>query len=97
MCQNIRQRRLTSPFPRLIDPVGDKGARFLRHLPLIEEGRLFLPSESGWLAAYLDELLSFPRSRHDDQIDSTSQALDYLVADAARSTPPLRRDPERRP
>ena len=31
--------------------------------------------DAPWLAEWLDELLAFPNGRHDDQVDSTSQAL----------------------
>jgi predicted phage terminase large subunit-like protein len=41
----------------------------------IESGRVFLPNQAPWLAELEAELFSFPGSRHDDQIDSISQAL----------------------
>ncbi len=94
--QNLRDRRLTRPLPRLNRPNTDKVARLLRHLPLIEDGRLHLPTDAPWLANYEAELLGFPVGRHDDQVDSTTQALDYLVQDAARSSPGVRRDVQRR-
>ena len=31
-----------------------------------------------WLAAYLHELTTFPNGKRDDQVDSTSQALDWI-------------------
>ena len=31
-----------------------------------------------WLPEYLHELATFPKSKHDDQTDSTSQALDWV-------------------
>ena len=94
--QNLRDRRLTRPLPRLNRPNADKLARLLRHLPLIEDGRLLLPADAPWLADYEAELLGFPVGRHDDQVDATSQALDYLVQDAARSSPSVRREFQRR-
>ena len=36
---------------------------------------MHLPTEAHWLAAYLRELTIFPAGRHDDQVDSTAQAL----------------------
>jgi len=30
------------------------------------------------LQVYIDELTVFPRGKHDDQVDSTSQALDWI-------------------
>jgi predicted phage terminase large subunit-like protein len=41
----------------------------------IENGFVFLPEAAPWLADYLAELLAFPAGRHDDQVDSTAQAL----------------------
>ena len=44
----------------------------------IENGFLHIPEHAPWLAEYLHELAVFPRGRFDDQIDSTSQALDWF-------------------
>ena len=44
---------------------------------MIENGFVHLPREAGWLAEYLHELTAFPRGRHDDQVDSTAQMLDW--------------------
>jgi predicted phage terminase large subunit-like protein len=37
------------------------------------------PKEAPWLGDYLKELAAFPGGKHDDQVDSTSQALEYLA------------------
>jgi predicted phage terminase large subunit-like protein len=37
---------------------------------------VLLPSWAPWLEVLEDELFSFPQGRHDDQVDSISQALD---------------------
>ncbi|GJE53392.1 hypothetical protein GOFOIKOB_6471 [Methylobacterium tardum] len=79
----------------------DKEARLLAQAARFEAGQVHLPSDAPWLAAYIAELMAFPNGRHDDQVDSTSQALDYLTA-RALPPPPLqrrnlvRRDVERR-
>ena len=41
----------------------------------IENGFVYLPEEAHWLADYMAELTMFPAGRHDDQVDSTAQAL----------------------
>ncbi len=41
----------------------------------IENGFVWLPEAAPWLADYLAEMTAFPRGRHDDQVDSTAQAL----------------------
>ena len=40
-------------------------------------GQVLLPRQAPWLKAYEEEIFSFPDSRSDDQVDSTSQALGY--------------------
>ena len=45
---------------------------------IFENGRVLLPRHAPWLADYITELTSFPGARHDDQVDSTTQALDHL-------------------
>jgi len=56
----------------------DKQARFLAQSARFESGQVHVP-EAPWLATWLNELLAFPNGRHDDQVDSTSQALDWLT------------------
>ena len=52
--------------------------------PRFEAGHVLLPKEAPWLADLLDELLAFPRGRHDDQVDSVSQFLKWAWADWRR-------------
>jgi predicted phage terminase large subunit-like protein len=61
-------------------PRFDKEARFLAQSARFESGQVHVPQDAPWLAGWLSELLAFPNGRHDDQVDSTSQALDYLTA-----------------
>lgn len=63
---------------RAIKPVGDKEIRMTNQTALIESGRVWVPSDADWVQAYLRELLLFPNGKHDDQVDSTSQALAYI-------------------
>ncbi len=46
-------------------------------------GNIFLPHESiaPWIKDYIWELCSFPRSRRDDYVDATSQALLFIGGD----------------
>jgi len=44
----------------------------------IENGFVYLPEKAPWLPQYLHELVTFPNGKHDDQADSTSQALDWI-------------------
>jgi predicted phage terminase large subunit-like protein len=42
-------------------------------------GQVFFPKEAPWLPDLEAELFAFPRCRHDDQVDSISQALGYKI------------------
>ena len=60
-------------------PEGDKIVRMSAQTATFEAGKVFLPTDAPhWLADYIEELTMFPQSRHFDQVDSTSQALDWL-------------------
>ncbi len=41
----------------------------------IEGGFVLFPKEAHWLDTYLAELVTFPNSKNDDQVDSTVFAL----------------------
>jgi phage terminase large subunit-like protein len=47
---------------------------------MIENGFLHLPKEAARLPEYLHELTVFPKGKHDDQVDSTAQILDWVKA-----------------
>jgi hypothetical protein len=70
-------------------------ARLLAQAPKFEAGQVLLPKDASWLATYISELLAFPNGTHDDQVDSTSQALGWLSRRIAIGTPPIRPDPKR--
>jgi len=59
-------------------PGEDKIMRMHSSSSSIENGFVYLPEKAEWLAEYLHEFRLFPRGRHDDQVDSTSQALDWV-------------------
>ena len=56
----------------------DKVARAYAATPLIESGKVYLPEGAAWLFDYIEELSAFPNATHDDQVDSTTQALSYM-------------------
>ena len=43
----------------------------------MQSSLVYQPERAPWLAAYTHELVTFPKAKHDDQADSTSQALDW--------------------
>ena len=60
------------------EPTMDKTMRMHSVTGTIENGFVHLPEKAAWLGEYLHELTSFPKSKYDDQADSTSQALDWF-------------------
>lgn len=63
---------------RAVNPTTDKTARFAGITAMIENGRVYLPHSAVWLEDFVHELCGFPSVRHDDQVDSTSQALAWI-------------------
>jgi predicted phage terminase large subunit-like protein len=63
---------------KAITPAGDKVMRLHAQTAMMENGFVSLPKEAPWLAEYLHELTTFPRAKHDDQVDATSQALAWI-------------------
>ena len=60
-----------------IEPKDDKVMRMNAQTARIEAGSIYLPQRAEWLDEFRKELLAFPASRHNDQIDALSQGLDY--------------------
>jgi predicted phage terminase large subunit-like protein len=61
-----------------INPTADKITRFAAVTPMIEAGRIALPTHAAWLTDYEMEMYTFPNAPHDDQVDSTSQLLEWM-------------------
>jgi predicted phage terminase large subunit-like protein len=59
-------------------PQSDKIMRMHAQTAVIENGFVHLPDAAPWLALYLHELTIFPNGKHDDQVDSTAQMLDWF-------------------
>jgi len=75
----IQELRCDSRLP--IIPVkvdSDKRARAEAVTPLIEAGKVFLPESAPWVREFVDEMAAFPTGVHDDVVDSTTQALNYV-------------------
>ncbi len=75
----VQELKSATPLPVLpVKADSDKVTRAQAITPLIEAGKVFLPESAPWLRDYIDELASFPAGAHDDTVDSTTQALNYL-------------------
>lgn len=53
---------------------------------LFESGNILFPKAASWLPEYLRELAAFPGGKFDDQVDSTTQALEYFTSVLRRLT-----------
>lgn len=60
-----------------INPEGGKVARVNAISPLLESGNVYLPQKE-WVNDFIEECVSFPNGKHDDDVDSMSQALNRL-------------------
>jgi predicted phage terminase large subunit-like protein len=58
-----------------VKPEYDKKIRMGIQAGKFENGQVFFPKEEPWLRDLEEELFAFPNGRHDDQVDSISQAL----------------------
>lgn len=65
----------------------DKITRLECVSPSIERGRVHLPRNTPWVGAFIEEILAFPNTRHDDQVDSMSQFLRWAM-DREQFRPP---------
>jgi predicted phage terminase large subunit-like protein len=75
-----QELRATSTFvPIMIKPDRSKEERFTGCLAEVEAGNILLPIEAPWLDLFRGELKAFPAVRHDDQVDSFSQFVNWQV------------------
>ena len=59
-------------------PKDKKEVRLHAVTPILEAKLVFLPYERDFVSIFLDEVISFPKGKNDDIIDSMSQALLYI-------------------
>jgi predicted phage terminase large subunit-like protein len=57
---------------------GDKAMRMFAVTNTIENGFVHVPETADWVEPYLYELMVFQNGKFDDQVDSTSQALEWV-------------------
>ena len=81
LIQEMRGRGAAPNFAQpviALEPEGSKLDRLVAVSPLFESGLVHLPEHAPWLMDFESELFGYPLTSHDDQVDSTSQALRYL-------------------
>lgn len=76
LIQEIQRNTRIPVLPVKVDI--NKVARVNSVTPLIEAGKVLLPEYAQWLFDYIEELSAFPNAEHDDQVDSTTQALSFM-------------------
>ena len=69
-------------------PSGTKVERLNAVSPQFEAGNVYIPHPSiaPWVHDYVEELVAFPNAPTDDQVDATSQALQYLNRSGTKGT-----------
>lgn len=87
LIQELRRDTRLPIFPVKVDR--DKVSRANSVTPLVEAGKVFLPKKAQWVQAYIDELAAFPNGAHDDQVDSTTQALNHVSIRRVATVRPL--------
>ncbi len=78
LIQDLEAEGILGVKPYTPPPGSDKTLRLYAQTAEFEGGYVLLPHSAPWLDDYIRELTSFPGSKYDDQVDSTTQALDHL-------------------
>jgi predicted phage terminase large subunit-like protein len=74
LIDDLRQENLSTVDVKAIQ---SKETRALIQTSKFQSSRVLFPKSAPWLSELEAELLAFPGSRHDDQVDSITQALAY--------------------
>ena len=79
LIQELQQHDQGYPVVAYNPGTNDKVTRMSVQSSKIEGGLVYLPTAAPWLDDYLDEFRRFPNGKHDDQVDATSQLLDWAT------------------
>ena len=60
------------------NPDKDKVSRVYAASPMLESGRVWLPDGKRWSDELIEELITFPNGRNDDQVDALVMAVHYM-------------------
>jgi predicted phage terminase large subunit-like protein len=73
--------RADAPFRPLMWSVAkSKEERLIAQTGQMEAGKVLLPNEAPWLEDYCHELKSAPNGKYWDQVDSTTQFLEFALS-----------------
>jgi predicted phage terminase large subunit-like protein len=62
-----------------VEPIGGKISRVNAVAPAIESGNVYLPENKHFVKDFINQCSAFPNGKHDDMVDSMSQALSKLI------------------
>lgn len=65
-------------FVHAITPTESKASRLRRNLDIICSGVISLPEQALWLDEFIEEVVAFPSSAFDDQVDALTQYFDFI-------------------
>ena len=75
----IDDMKSTIPGLYPVEPEGGKEARAAVAEPIWDAGNIFIPEGAPWAADFVQECTEFNKGVNDDQVDSMSQAINYLL------------------
>ena len=89
----ISDAKQRNQFVRVVGVVPDnrsKEKRLHAHVQLIRKQRIVLPEFAPWREDYISEFVEFPSGQFDDQVDATTQYLDWMAVNPLPDLPPDR-------
>lgn len=67
-------------------PRDSKVARLRSHITVIRDGKIALPESAEWRQDYVAEFVDFPKSKFSDQVDATTQFLEFIATNPVLKT-----------
>ncbi len=64
----------------MVEPMGSKYERAMAVEPLQVAGNIFIPEDENvfpWVEGFVEECSQFPKGKHDDQVDTMTQAINF--------------------
>lgn len=78
LIQDLRSDGVFQIEAHKLQPGVDKVVRFSTQTIHFEQQKVMIPERAHWRDEWVREITGFPGTKYDDQVDSTTQALDYL-------------------
>jgi predicted phage terminase large subunit-like protein len=69
-------------------PKGSKTSRLRRNIDTILARKIVLPESAAWRAEFIAEFVAFPHGDFTDQVDATTQYLDWIGGNPLLERPP---------